>query len=48
MKFFEYELTIWKKSSRRWFEDDFIDIIFGYKFVLRTAYSFESGEEIWW
>ena len=29
-------------------EDEIIDRISGYKFVLRTVYSFESGEEIWW
>ena len=28
------------------FEDEMIGRIFGYKFVLYTVYSFESGEEI--
>ena len=28
------------------FEDEIIDRIFVYKFVLRTVYTFESGEEI--
>ena len=47
MQFLEYELNFWTSHLEDDFEDEIIDRIFDYKFVLRTVYSFESGEEMW-
>ena len=37
MQFLEYELNIRKDHLENVFKDKIIDIIFGYKFVLRTV-----------